>query len=439
MIDPGAFARRGRHDREIAALAVPALGSLVADPVLSLVDTAFVSRLGTEALGALGVSTAVFAVAFWVFNFLEYGTTAAVAQAVGAGDTERARRGAATAVASALAFGVVAVVIIESLAGPILRAMGASEAVRGEAFAYLRIRALAAPAVLLVRAGHGAFRGYQDTRTPFFVTVGLNIVNLVLDPLLIFGAGWGVAGAAWATVTAQWAGAVAFLVLLGRTNGPSLRGARPAAHEVRAFLVVGRDLIIRTGSLLAVMTAATAVAARVSDAAIGAHQVLYQVWTFLALAVDALAVAGQALIGRLLGAGDREAAGRVADRLLAFGVVVGAMLGIGVAAVAGALPVWFGDDPDVGESISSAVWLLAATQPIGAVVFVWDGVFMGAGDFRYLAGAMVVSAVVGAALLGLVLPFGWGLPGVWWAILALLAARLVTLAWRRVAPGGPFR
>jgi putative MATE family efflux protein len=438
VIDRAAFGRRGPHDRAIFALAIPALGSLIADPLLSLVDTAFVARLGTEALGALGVSTAVFAVAFWAFNFLEYGTTAAVAQAVGATDPERARRAGATALSTALFCGVVALVVLEAFTGPILGVLGASAEVRGEAVTYLRIRALAVPAVLLIRAGHGIFRGYQNTRTPFVVTAGLNLVNLVLDPLLIFAAGLGVAGAAWATVTAQWAGAACFLVLFLRPGDASLRGVRPAADEVRAFLVVGRDLVIRTGSLLAVMTAATAVAARVSDAAIAAHQVLYQLWTFLALAVDALAVAGQAMVGRHVGAGDREAAGAVADRLVVLGAVVGVVLGAGVAAVAGFLPEWFGDDPQVGQAIESAAWLLVATQPIGAVVFVWDGVFMGAGDFRYLAGAMVVAAGIGAALLALVLPLGWGLPGVWWAISALLGARLVTLAWRRVDPAGPF-
>jgi MATE family multidrug resistance protein len=436
-MDGGAFARRSRHDREIAALAVPALGSLIADPLVSLVDTAFVARLGAEALGALGVSAAVFAVAFWVFNFLEYGTTAGVAQAVGAGDAPRARRTAATAVAAAAVLGVGALAVLEIFAGPITSAMGASEQVRPEAITYLSIRALAAPAVLLVRAGHGIYRGYQDTRTPFLVTAGLNVVNLALDPLLIFAFGWGVAGAAWATVIAQWAGAAAFLVLLGRSSGPSLRGARPAGHEVRAFLAVGRDLVIRTGSLLAVMTAGTAVAARVSDAAIAAHQVLYQIWIFLALAVDALAVAAQAMIGRYVGAGDRERAAGVADRLLVFGAAVGVVLGVGVAVSTGALPGWFGEDPEVRKSISSAVWLLVVAQPVGAVVFVWDGVFMGAGDFRYLAGAMVASAAAGAVMLGLVLPLGWGLSGVWWAILTLLVA--ITLAWRRVDPEGPLR
>jgi MATE family multidrug resistance protein len=434
----GPLSLRTRHDREIAALAVPALGALIADPLLSLVDTAFVGRVGATALGALGVSAAVFGVTFWVFNFVEYGTTATVARAVGASDDALARRAGMTALWLAVIAGLAGTLVLEVLAGPILGALGASGDVRAEAIPYLRIRALAAPAVLIVRAGHGIYRGYQDTRTPFVVSVGLNLVNLVLDPLLIFGAGWGIAGAAWATVVAQYTGAAWFLVLLNRRGeGATVRGARPVRAEVRAFLVVGRDLVVRTGSLLAVMTLASAVATRVGDDAIAAHQVLNQMWLFLALALDALAVAGQAMVGRYLGRGDAGSARAVADRLLVFGIAGGALLVVGLAVIAPFVPGWFGGSDAVHAEIRSAYWLMVAAQPIGAVVFVWDGVFMGAGDFGYLAAAMVACAVIGVALLVLVLPLGWGLAGVWWGIVALLVARVVTLAWRRVDPRGP--
>jgi MATE family multidrug resistance protein len=431
---------RRPHDREITALAVPALGALIADPLLSLIDTGFVARIGGDALGALGVATAVFSVAFWVFAFLEYGTTATIARAVGAGDDRSAARVAVTALATAAAAGLVAVAVLEAFTGPILSAMGAGGGVKEEAATYLRIRALAAPAVLTIRAGHGIFRGRQNTVTPFVVSVALNGVNLVLDPLLIFGAGWGIAGAAWATVAAQWAGAVAFLVLLLRRRArPSLRGVRPEPREVRAFLGVGRDLAVRTGALLAVVTLASAIAARVSDAAIAAHQVLTQVWVLLALAVDALAIAAQAMVGRHLGRADGATAREVADRLLAVGIVVGMGFTALLAALYPVLPGWFGEDPAVAEAIRSGYWWLVAGQPVAAAVFVWDGVFIGAGDFRFLAVAMVAAGVVGAVVLALVLPLGWGLPGVWAGITALLVARAVTLGWRRTAAGGPLR
>jgi MATE family multidrug resistance protein len=303
---------------------------------------------------------------------------------------------------------------------------------------YVGIRALAAPAVLVSRAAHGAYRGYQDTRTPFFVALGINGVNLALDPLLIFGFDWGIAGAAWATVVAQWMGALWFIGLLARGRQRyGLAGARPVANEVRGFLRVGRALAIRTGSLLATFTLATAIAARVSDTALAAHQVVSQLFLFLALGLDALAIAAQALVARVLGSGDRVAARQVADRLLVIGVAVGGMLTVALWAIAPFVPGWFTADPDTREAIAGAYAVLVLLQPLAAVVFVWDGVFIGAGDFGFLAIAMVGSSAVAIGLLCLVLPLDWGLNGVWWALGALLGARALTLAWRRAGRQGP--
>lgn len=425
------------HDREIAVLALPALGALVADPFLSLVDTAFVGRIGADALGGLGVASAVFAVTFFAFNFLEYGTTSVVARAVGGEDLPRAARAAVTALAIAVGSGIVATAVLEVFTGPILTAMGAGGGVRAEALEYVRIRALAAPSVLVVRAAHGIFRGRQDTRTPFVVTLGINAVNLVLDPLLIFGAGWEIAGAAWATVIAQTIGAMWFVAILFRREG--LRPGRIPFAEVVPFLRAGRDLAIRTASLLAVFTLGTAVATRISDAAVAAHQVVWQLWVFLALAVDALAIAAQAMMGRLMGAGDGLRAREVADRLAVLGLAVGALLTLGLMAIAGVVPGWFTDDPAVIDEIRSVYWFLVAGMVPSAVVFVWDGVFMGAGDFAFLAVAMAGSGLLAAGLMLLVVPLGLGLPGVWWAVMALTGLRLLTLGWRRVSPRGPLR
>jgi MATE family multidrug resistance protein len=430
---------RSRHDRAIAALAIPALGSLIAEPVLSLVDTAFIGRVGTDELGALGVSSAVFALAFFLFNFLEYGTTTEVARAVGRGDVRAAGRATMTSLALAAVSGVAVSVLLVLFRDPIAGGLGATGAVRQGAVTYIGIRALAAPAVLVVRAGHGAYRGFQDTRTPLVVALGLNVVNLVLDPILIFGLDWGIAGAAWATVTAQWVGAAWFLVLLRRGRSEfGLAGARPVPGEVRAFLRVGRDLAIRTGALLTTFTIATAVAARVSGVAVAAHQVLSQVFLFLALALDALAIAAQALVAKVLGSGDRVSARELADRLVVLGTAVGAGLLLVLAALGPFLPGWFTSEPDARRAISDVYPILVLLQPMAAVVFVWDGVFIGAGDFAFLAGAMLAASAAAVALLLLVLPLGWGLAGVWWSLTALLGARAVTLGWRRVARAGPF-
>ena len=436
----GALRLRSRHDRAVAALAIPALGSLVADPLLGLIDTAFVGRLGSDSLAGLGIASALFGVAFFVFNFLEYGTTTEVARSVGAGDRAAAGRATVTAGALAVVSGVAVAGLLLLLAGPAMGALGASGAVKAEGVTYVMIRALAAPAVLLVRAAHGSYRGHQDTRTPFAVAIGISGLNLLLDPLLIFGAGMGVAGAAWATVIAQWMGALVFIGLLRRGQSDyGLDGARPVVAEVRAFLRIGRDLAIRTGSLLAAFTAATAVAARVSEDAVAAHQILSQLFIFLALAIDALAIAGQALVGRHRGSGDWDAVAEVADRLLVVGVIVGLALTGVLWALASVVGAWFTADPGVIRQFEAAYWLLVVIQPVAAAVFVWDGVFIGAGDFTFLAVAMAASALMAGIELVLVLPFDWGLPGVWWGIVVLLLARLVTLAWRRVATHSPLR
>jgi len=432
-----------RLDREIGALAFPALGALAADPLVSMVDTAFVGRLGTIPLGALGVNAALFSLAFVVFNFLAYGTTPRVARALGRGDREGAGEVAVHALVLAVGTGLAATAIFLAAANPLLSMMGAVGELREPALAYLRIRALAGPAVLLIMASHGIFRGFQDTRTPLLVTLGLNVVNLVLDPLLIFGLGWGIEGAAWATVVAQWAGALWFLALL---FGPrrSLLGTAPRLPrlvELLPFLRVGGELVLRTFALIGTLTVAAAVATRLGPAQVAGHQVAIQLWLLLALVVDAVAVAAQALVARYRGEGDLDVLRQVTNRLLGWGLATGLALAVIFFGLAPWLPRIFTNDPEtlaqVGRIMVFVVWM----QPLNALVFVWDGIYMGLEDFRFLAVQMVISAAVAGAVLLAVLPLGWGLPGVWWGLVALMGARAVTLAvrYRRVgAPrGGP--
>ncbi len=428
-----ALARPGRHrfDREIAALAVPALGTLAADPLVSLVDTAFVGRIGATELAALGLASAVFAVAFFLFNFLAYATTPLVAAAVGAGRRTEAGRIALTALALAAGFGVVVAGALAGLADPLLRAMGADAGTLDPATSYLRIRALAAPAFLVVLAGHGAFRGYQDTRTPLAASLVVNAVNVVLDPLFIFGFGWGIAGAAWATVAAQWLGVAIFLGLLlhWRRERLGIELVRPAWDLVRSFLGTGRDLVARTLLLLAAFTLATAVAARVGTVAVAAHQVAIQVWLFLALAIDALAVAAQAMVGRYRGIGDEEAARAAGNRILTWSVTSGVALAALLAVLRPVLPDLFSDDAVVVAAVGTVYPFVVLTQPLNAAVFAWDGIVMGAGDFAYLRTAMAIAAVAAGAVLLAVRPMGWGLEGVWWGLTVLMVVRAATLAW----------
>ncbi len=432
---------------------MPALGALAADPLVSMVDTAFVGRLGVTPLGALGVNASIFSMAFVVFNFLAYGTTPMVARAVGRGDRHRAGRLAVEALSLAAIAGAVALALIQLLAGPILTVMGASGELRDPALTYLRIRALAGPAVLLITAGHGIFRGWHDTRTPLVVTLGLNVVNLVLDPVLIFALGWGLAGAAAATAVAQWTGAVWFLwlILVRRRAELGVSRGLPRLRDLLPFLRVGGALVTRTFALIGTMTVATAVATRVGTLAVAAHQVASQLWLLLALVVDALAVAAQAMVARYRGADeDRDrgdpavtatpttpTAREAADRLLGWGLGVGLALAALFLALRPWLPRLFTDEPAAIARIDAILPFVILMQPLNALVFVWDGIFIGAEDFRFLAMQMLIAAAGAATVLLLVVPMGWGLAGVWWGIVTLMAGRAATLGARYVGLAGP--
>jgi MATE family multidrug resistance protein len=425
---------RSRFDAEIRALALPALGALAADPLVSIVDTIFVGRLGIVPLAALGVNTSVFALTFVVFNFLAYGTTPLVARAVGRGDRDEAGRLAVQALVLAVVVGVAAVAILEFAAGPIVAAMGATGELNAPAVSYLRIRALAGPAVLIITASHGIFRGHHDTKTPLVVTLGLNLVNLVLDPLLIFGLGWGIEGAAIASAVAQWMGALWFLDLLLRRRRESLGIPLylPSLGDMLPFLRIGGELALRTFALIGTLTLATAIATRVGTLQVAAHQVGSQLWLLLALTVDALAVAAQAMIARYRGEDDGRSAWEASNRLLGWGLVVGFALAAVFFAVRPYLPRMFTDDPAVLAAVDGILPFVIWMQPLNALVFVWDGIFLGAEDFRFLAVQMALAGAVAAAVLALVLPLGLGLAGVWWGIVALMAVRAVTLAIRYV-------
>lgn len=426
----GAGGGQGRASgRQIAALALPATLALAADPLLSLVDTALVGRLGTGPLAALGICSAVFTTVFFLFNFLTYGTTAEIARLRGAGRGDEVATYALQALWLALGLGLAATLLLEVAAPLVLSAMGAAGEVRALALDYLRVRALAGVPVLVVMVGHGLFRGLADTRTPLVVAAAANVVNAVLSWALIYPAGLGVAGVALGTVIAQTGAAAAFLVLARRRlPTPGLR-VDPAA--VRRLARVSRDLFLRTASLLAGTLVVTAAAARMSTVTVAAHQILRELWFLLALVLDGLAIAGQTLVGTALGAGQPARARADARRLTWLGLVAGTVLGAVLLMLAGPLPAAFSNDPAV-LSAARGVWVVvAALQVVGGVVFVLDGVLMGAGDYRFLLRSTVAAVLLGVVPLSLAsLAIGWGLPGLWAAMSALMLLRLVALLWR---------
>jgi putative MATE family efflux protein len=417
------------RDREIVGLALPAMAALAADPLLSLVDTALVGRLGAVPLAALGVSVAVFTLAFFGFNFLTYGTTAEVARLRGAGRPDAASTYALQALWLAVALGVVTTVVLEATAPLLLAVMGAAGDVADAGLVYLRIRGLASVPVLVVLVGHGAFRGCKDMRTPLWIAAVVNGINAVLSWVLIYPAGLGIAGAAWGTLFAQTVGAVAFLILGRRRFAPASFRVEPAA--MRRIAGISRDLFLRTAALLTGLLISTAVATRMGTVTVAAHQVARELWTMLALVQDGFAIAGQAMIGTALGAGRADEARDMAWRLLRWGTGFGFVVGIGYLALAGPLPRVFTTDAAVLAALG-AVWaVVAALQPLGGVVFVLDGILMGAGDFRFLLWSTALASLGGLGVVCLVaLRLGWGLPGVWAGMSLMMVIRAVLTVWR---------
>lgn len=421
--------QRGGTDREILRLALPAMAALAADPLLSLVDTALVGRLGAVPLAALGIDTAVFTAVFFAFNFLTYGTTAAVARRRGAGDPEGAATYAVQALWLAVALGSAAMIILLVAAPWIVRAMGAADNVVAPALVYLRLRALAAVPLLVLQVGHGAFRGLKDTRTPLVITIVVNVVNGVVSWVLIYPVGLGVAGAAIGTVVAEVSAAGAFLVLGRRRLTPRSLAIDPVA--MRAIVRISRHLFLRTASLLAGLLVTTAVAARMGTAVVAGHQIARELWTMLALVLDGFAIAAQAMIATALGAGEVARARADSRRLLWWGLGGGVLIGAGYLALGGVLPRVFTGDAAVLASVSEVWWIVAALQPVGGVVFVLDGVLMGAADFRFLFWSTAAAALLFLAPVSIAaLRFDWGLRGVWAGMAAMMAVRLITMVGR---------
>jgi len=423
--------RRSPHDREIMRLAVPALGALAAEPLYLLADTAIVGHLGTNPLAGLAVAGTVLTAAFSVFNFLAYSTTASVARQFGAGNRRAAAEYGVDGCWLAVGLGLGLTVLGIVLAPQIADVMGASAAVRPYAITYLRISILGAPALLLMLAGAGYVRGMQDTRTTLVIAVASNTANLLLELLLVYGFDLGIKGSAWGTVVAQIGGAVAYVAVLSRAARRSEASVRPRLAGIRANAALGSRLVVRTAALLLTLLTATAIAARTSDDAVAAHLVAMQIFLFLALSLDALAIAAQAMVGRYLGADAAHDARASARRLLEWGVAAGVVVGVAVALTRPLLASLFTDDGEVRDLVEQLLWFVAALQPMAAVVFVLDGVLIGAGDAGFLAVAMLVATVGVYLPVALVVAItGAGVLWLWAAISLWVVARFVGMVAR---------
>lgn len=420
--------------RQIAALALPALVVLAAEPLYLLFDTAVVGRLGALGLAGLAIGGLILGLVASQGTFLSYGTTARSSRHFGAGDRAAAVAEGVQATWVALGLGALIVVVVQAAAVPLVSAVAGRDAITQAALPWLRIAILGAPAILVSLAGNGWLRGVQDTsRPPRYVVAGFAL-SALLCPLLVFGAlgmpRWGLAGSAVANCAGQWLSALLFLGALG-SERVSWR-FDPAV--VRAQLTMGRDLIVRSLAFQACFVSAAAVAARFGAAALGAHQIVLQLWTFLALVLDSLAIAAQALVGAALGAGDPGQARSVAARVTVFSAVAAGILAGLLAAGSAVLPGLFTGDDAVLAAIAVPWWFLVAQLPIAGVVFALDGVLLGAGDVAFMRTATVISALAGfLPLTWLALLLNWGLAGIWSGLTTFIVLRLLFVGWRALS------
>ena len=412
-------------DRELFRLAVPALGALVAEPLYVLADTAVVGHLGTAPLAGLGVASGFLMFGYGLCVFLAYGTTATVARLSGAGEHRWAADQGVQGLWLALALGVVLAAAGIALADRIVTLVGAEGDVARQASIYLRISLLGAPAMLVMLAGVGYLRGLKDTLRPLQVAVGTAILNLVVELVLIVGLGYGIGASAAATVVAQWLGAACYLAWVGRAVRRNHASLVPHARSIRRLLVVSSRLLVRNLSLTGTFLVGTSVAARIGRVDVAAHQIAFQVWMASALIMDAVAIAAQAMVGNLLGAGEVSGTRRLGRRVIGWSVATGALIGLMLLVTRGLVAGAFSGDPNVVGLAGFLLLHVALMAPLGGVAFALDGILIGAGDERFMARAMATSAVLAVAAMVSGRLAGLGIGWLWAAIWLFMAARSI--------------
>lgn len=410
--------------RRIFGLALPALGVLAAMPLYLLLDTAVVGRLGATALAALGAAATVQSVVTTQLTFLSYGTTARSARFYGRGDRQAAVAEGVQATWVALGVGATLMALMWVFAGGIARFMTGSEDVARLAAEWLRVAALAIPLTLIEMAGNGWMRGVQDTRKPLLFTLAGLIPGAIAVPIFVYF--WGILGSAAATVLGMGIIAACFLRELHREHEGDWR---PDRGVIGKQLVLGRDLIVRSLAFQVAMLSATAVVGRFGTAPLAAHQIMTQLWNFLTLVLDSLAIAAQTLIGAALGAG--HSAKRVGQRIVGYSAGFAVALAVVFAVGASLIPRIFTQDPAVLDAVARPWWVMVAMVITGGVLFALDGVLLGAGDAAFLRTLTLASVILGY-LPGVFLAsaLDWGLTGVWAGLAAFIALRTVGVIYR---------
>jgi putative MATE family efflux protein len=420
---PGWRWRPGADDRRIAQLALPALGALAAEPLYVLADTAIVGHLGVSPLAALALAGGAISSVVGLFSFLTFGSTTMVGRLFAVGKRDAAGHLGRQAALLAAAIGVILTLIAIAAAPAAIHLFGGHGQVGRFAVRYVRIAALGFPCALIALASQGYLRGVARLRLPLLVLLAANLINLALELWFVDELKWGIAGSAWGTVIAQLSMAAAFIIVLARapSSGPLID-----LTALRSLASTGAQILVRSASLSAAFLLASVLLAHVGSASLAAHQIAFQLWYFLALALSALAIAAQVLVSHHLAIGDINRARQLAKRTMIWSFIVGCCFAIALFAAGHVLPELFTQSPPVINR-ARAVWpIFALMQPFNALAFVLDGILLGAGDTRFCMCAMPAATAIGFAPLAILSTlFGWGIVGIWLALCGLIVARLV--------------
>lgn len=417
-------------DRSIARLAVPAVLTAAADPLYELTDTAILGRLGTAELGGAALAGAVLVTTYGIFIFLLFGTTAAVARLSGEGRHRAAAERGIQSMWVGLALGATLGIAGIPAAGPIIRALGGTGPVADAALTYLRISLASLPALFVVMAGAGYLRGRGDTRTPLWLAWGGVALNLVIEIVLIYGLGMGVAGSAAGTVIAKTAVALAFGVIVVRSARFHAARLAPIPRRMLATTTAGVPLIVRTAALRLAVGGAAVAAARLGEYQLAAYAIGFQVWSFLAYVGDGLEASGQVLVAESLGRSDPARARLAAARILRFGAWGGLAFAFALISVHRLLPAVFTPDARVRELTATSLAWVAAMQPVNLVAFSLDGILVGADDLWFLAGAMVAVTLLFAPIAWVVAARDVGLSALWMTVAGFMVTRVGILGGR---------
>ncbi|WP_419931170.1 MATE family efflux transporter [Candidatus Poriferisodalis sp.] len=416
--------RRTIYDREILLLAVPAFGALIAEPLYVLTDRAIVGRLGTPELAGLAIASAILLSAHAVLIFLAYGTTGLVGRLVGAGSPKRAAEQGIAGVWLSVGLGIVVSLAMWAGSDWLVGLFDPEPEVAEHALTYLRISLLGFTALLMGMAATGYLRGAQDTVTPLVIVVASAAANVIVELLLVFELDMGIAGAAWSTVIAQWGAAIAFAVAVARRARAAGATLRFVAAAARRYALVGAQMFVRTASLRGSFVLTTVFAAHIGTTEVASHEIGLQIWSFFSLALDAVAIAGQAMVAKELGASRPEVARAASVRMIGMSIQLSVVFGAAVVLLRAPIAAIFSTDPDVVSLAGFLLLFVAFSQPVNAAAFAFDGIFIGAGDLGFLAWAMAGAAVGFSVVGGVVRLLDLGIGWVWAALVLFMCFRV---------------